>query len=163
MTPELLGELDRFVSSGMVRLLGTGTQEPAERSIRYGDVWQHRYAPGDVLPANDLELRVVHGVLRYGLPLLQTAIATRSATASALSSRYGYDFFDSEAHPAILATLALAADPRSLLLVSSRHAARIGRCVAQINWSIACGDTPDYVNNVVAFLSSESATGANAC
>ena len=163
MTPELLGESDRFVSSGMVRLLGTGTQEPAERSIRYGDVWQHRYAPGDVLPANDLELRVVHGVLRYGLPLLQTAIATRSATASALSSRYGYDFFDSEAHPAILATLALAADPRSLLLVSSRHAARIGRCVAQINWSIACGDTPDYVNNVVAFLSSESATGANAC
>src|SRR5262249_47915035 len=59
LTPDLLRELDGFVSSGRVRLLGTGTQEPAERSIRYGDVWQHRYAPGDVLPANGPRVRVV--------------------------------------------------------------------------------------------------------
>ena len=90
MTPELLRELDRFVSSGRVRLLGTGTQEPADHSIRYGDVWQHRYAPGDALPANKSGLRVAHGVLRYGLPLLRTAIAARPARASALSSRYGF-------------------------------------------------------------------------
>ena len=163
MTPELLGELDRFVSSGRVRLLGTGTQEPAENSIRYGDVWQHRYAPGDSLPANNSVLRVVHGVLRYGLPLLQTAIAARPATASALSGRYGYDFFDPDAHPAILATLALAADPRSVLLVSSRHSVRIRHCLARINWSIARGDTPDYVDKIGAFLSGDSAAEANAC
>jgi hypothetical protein len=162
MTPELLGELDRLVSSGQVRLLGTGTQEPAERSIRYGDVWQHRYAPGDALPANNSGLRVVHGVLRYGLPLLRTAIAVRPATASALSRRYGFDFFDPDAHPAILATLALAADPRSVLLVSSRHSLRIRRCVAQINWSIARGATPEYVDEVGAFLTGDSAATATA-
>jgi hypothetical protein len=162
MTPELLGELDRFVSLGRVRLLGTGTQAPAEHSIRYGDVWQHRYAPGDALPANKSGLRVVHGVLRYGLPLLRTAIAARSGTASALSSRYGFDFFDPDAHPAILATLALAADPRSVLLVSSRHSVRIRSCIAQINWSIARGDMPEYVGTVGAFLTGESAVGATA-
>jgi hypothetical protein len=95
---------------------------------------------------------VVHGVLRYGLPLLRTAVATLSATATALSSRYGFDFFDPDAHPAILATLALAADPRSLLLVSSRKPLRIRRCVAQINWSIARGGTSDYVDKVGTFL-----------
>jgi hypothetical protein len=163
MTPELLGELDRLVSSGQVRLLGTGTQEPAERSIRYGDVWQHRYAPGDALPANNSGLRVVHGVLRYGLPLLRTAIAVRPATASALSRRYGFDFFDPDAHPAILATLALAADPRSVLLVSSRHSLRIRRCVAQINWSIARGATPGYVDEVGAFLTGDGVAAATAC
>jgi hypothetical protein len=163
ITPELLGELDRFVSSGRVRLLGTGTQEPAERSIRYGDVWQHRYAPGDALPANKSGLRVIHGVLRYGLPLLRTAIATRSAMASALSSRYGFDFFDPDAHPAILATLGLAADPSSVLLVSSRHPLRVKRCAAQIDWSIARGDTPDYVDKVGAFLTGDSAGAATAC
>lgn len=157
MTPELLRELDRLVSSARVRLLGTGTQQPAEHSIRYGDVWQHRYAPGDVLPANYSGLRVIHGVLRHGLPLLRTAIVSRSATAIALSSRYGYDFFDPDAHPAILATLALAVDPRSVLLVSSRHPLRIRRCVAQVNWSLARGDTPDYVANVGAFLTGDSA------
>lgn len=157
MTPELVSELDRFVSSGRVRLLGTGTQEPAEHSIRYGDVWQHRYAPADALPANESGLRVVHGVLRYGLPLLRTATAARSAMASALSSRYGFDFFDPDAHPAILATLALAADPRSVLLVSSRHSVRIRCCVAQVNWSIAQGDTPEYVDEVGAFLTGDSA------
>jgi NAD-dependent oxidoreductase involved in siderophore biosynthesis len=61
---------------------------------------------------------VVPGVLRFGLPLLRTAVVTRS------------DFFDPDAHAAILATLALAADPRSLLLVSSRNPLRIRRCVA---------------------------------
>jgi hypothetical protein len=160
MTPDLLRELDRFVSSGRVRLLGTGTGEPAERSIRYGDMWQHRYAPGDVPPASKPGLRVVHGVLRYGLPLLRTAVATLSATATALSSRYGFDFFDPDAHPAILATLALAADPRSLLLVSSRKPLRIRRCVAQINWSIARGGTSDYVDKVGTFLTGESAAAA---
>jgi aryl-alcohol dehydrogenase-like predicted oxidoreductase len=163
MTPELLRELDRLVSSGRVHLLGTGTQEAAEHSIRYGDIWQHRYAPGDALPANNSGLRVVHGVLRYGLSLFQTAIADRSATAGALSGRYGFDFFDPDAHPAILATLALAADPRSVLLVSSRQAMRIRRCVAQINWSIARGDTPDYVDKVGAFLTGDSAGVATAC
>lgn len=162
MTPELLTELDRLVSSGQARLLGTGTQEPAERSIRYGDVWQHRYAPGDALPANNSGLRVVHGVLRHGLPLLRTAIAVRPATASALSRRYGFDFFDPDAHPAILATLALAADPRSVLLVSSRHSLRIRRCVAQINWSIARGATPEYVDEVGAFLTGDSAATTTA-
>jgi aldo/keto reductase family protein len=162
MTPELLTELDRLVSSGQVRLLGTGTQEPAERSIRYGDVWQHRYAPGDALPANNSGLRVVHGVLRHGLPLLRTAIAVRPATASALSRRYGFDFFDPDAHPAVLATLALAADPRSVLLVSSRHSLRIRRCVAQINWSIARGATPEYVDEVGAFLTGDSAATTTA-
>jgi diketogulonate reductase-like aldo/keto reductase len=163
MTPELLTELDRLVSSGQVRLLGTGTQEPAEHSIRYGDVWQHRYAPGDALPANNSGLRVVHGVLRYGVPLLRTAIAVRPATASALSRRYGFDFFDPDAHPAILATLALAADPRSVLLVSSRHSLRIRRCVAQINWSIARGATPGYVDEVGAFLTGDGVAAATAC
>ncbi|TYL96123.1 aldo/keto reductase [Bradyrhizobium rifense] len=160
MTPELLGELDRLISSQQVRLLGTGTQQPAEQSIRYGDVWQHRYAPGDALPVNYSGLRVLHGVLRYGLPLVQTAIATRPATASALSNRYGYDFFDPDAHPAILATLALAADPRSVLLLSSRHPIRIGRCVSQINWSIARGDSPDYVDNVNGLLTGHGAAEA---
>jgi hypothetical protein len=159
MTPELIRELDQFVSSGRVRLLGTGTQEPAEHSIRYGDVWQHRYAPGDALPACS-GLRVVHGVLRHGLPLLRTAIAAHPTTASALSSRYGFDFFDPDAHPAILATLALAGDPRSLLLVSSRHSLRIRRCVAQIDWSIARGDTTEYIHEVVAFLTGDSAEAA---
>ena len=162
MTPELIRELDRLVSSGRVRLLGTGTQEPAEHSIHYGDVWQHRYAPGDALPANCSGLRVLHGVLRQGLPLLRTAIAARPATASVLSSRYGFDFFDPDAHPAILATLALAADPRSMLLVSSRHSLRIRRCVAQIDWSIARGDTPEYVHEVGAFLTGDSAEAATA-
>ena len=100
MTPELLRELDRLVSSERVRLLGTGTQEAAENSIRYGDVWQHRYAPGDALPPNQSGLRVVHGVLRYGLPLLRTAIADRPEMASALPA-----LMDStslvDAHPAI--------------------------------------------------------------
>ena len=162
MTPELIRELDRLVSSGRVRLLGTGTQEPAEQSIRYGDVWQHRYAPGDALPANRSGLRVVHGVLRHGLPLLRTAIAAHPATASVLSRRYGFDFFDPDAHPAILATLALASDPHSLLLVSSRHSLRIKRCVAQIDWLIARGDTPDYVHEVSAFLTGDSAEAATA-
>jgi hypothetical protein len=161
ITPELIRELDRFVSSGQVRLLGTGTREPAEHSIRYGDVWQHRYAPGDVLPACS-GLRVVHGVLRHGLPPLRTAIAAHPATASALSGRYGFDFFDPDAHPAILATLALAADPRSLLLVSSRHSFRIRRCVAQIDWSIARGDKTEYVREVGAFLTGDSAGAATA-
>jgi len=105
---------------------------------------------------------VVHGVVRYGLPLLRTAAATRSAAAAALSSRYGFDFFDPDAHPAILATLALAADPRSLLLVSSRNPLRIRRCVAQINWSIARGDTSDYVDKVGAFLTGDRAAAATA-
>jgi hypothetical protein len=157
MTPELLKELDRLVSSGRVRLLGTGTQEPAECSIRYGDVWQHRYAPGDALPANKSGLRVVHGVLRHGLPLLRTAIAARPTVANALSSRYGFDFFDPDAQPAILATLALAADPRAVLLVSSRHALRISRCIALVNWSVAQGDTPEYVDDVNAFLTGDRA------
>jgi hypothetical protein len=162
MTPELVKELDRLVSSGRVRLLGTGTQEPAEHSIRYGDVWQHRYAPGDAMPANCSGLRVVHGVLRHGLPLLRTAIAAHPATASALSSRYGFDFLDPDAHPAILATLALAADPRSLLLVSSRHPLRIRRCVAQVDWSIVRGNSPEYVHEVSAFLTRERAAAATA-
>jgi D-threo-aldose 1-dehydrogenase len=161
LTPELIKELDRFVSSGRVRLLGTGTQEPAEHSIRYGDVWQHRYAPGDQLPACS-GLRVVHGVLRHGLPLLRTAIAVHPSTARALSSRYGFDFFDPDVHPAILATLALGADPRSLLLISSRHPRRIRRCVAQIDWSIARGDTPKYLLEVSAFLTRESGATATA-
>jgi hypothetical protein len=161
LTPELIRELDRLVSSGRVRLLGTGTQEPAEHSVRYGDVWQHRYAPGDALPACS-GLRVVHGVLRHGLPLLRTAIAAHPATASALSSRYGFDFLDPDAHPAILATLALAADPRSLLLVSSRHPLRIRRCVAQVDWSIVRGNSPEYVHEVSAFLTRERAAAATA-
>jgi hypothetical protein len=162
MTPELLRELDRLVSSGRVRLLGTGTQEAAENSIRYGDVWQHRYAPGDALPPNKSGLRVVHGVLRHGLPLLRTAIADRPEMASALSSRYGFDFFDPDAHPGILATLALAADPQSVVLVSSRHSLRIRRCVAQINWSIASGGTPEYVDQIGSFLTGDSAAAVTA-
>ncbi|MBI5260649.1 MAG: aldo/keto reductase [Bradyrhizobium sp.] len=162
MTPELRRELALLASSGRVRLLGTGTQETAEHSIRYGDVWQHRYAPGDALPANRSGLRVVHGILRYGLPLLRAAIADRPEMASALSSRYGFDFFDPDAHPAILATLALAADPRSVLLVSSRHSLRIRLCVAQINWSIARGDTPEYVANVGAFLTGDGCAATTA-
>jgi hypothetical protein len=106
---------------------------------------------------------VVHGVLHYGLPLLRTAVATRSATATALFSRYGFDFFDPDAHPAILATLAPAADPRSVLLVSSHNPLRITRCVVQINWSIARGDTSDYVDKVGAFLTGDSAAAATAC
>jgi hypothetical protein len=162
MTPELLRELDRLVSSGRVRLLGTGTQEAAENSIRYGDVWQHRYAPGDALPPNKSGLRVVHGVLRHGLPLLRTAIADRPEMASALSSRYGFDFFDPDAHPGILATLALAADPQSVVLVSSRHSLRIRRCVAQINWSIASGGTPEYVDQIGSLLTGDSAAAVTA-
>ena|SRR5215831_20024156 len=96
-------------------------------------------------------------------PTAVAAVATRSATATALSSRYGFDFFGPGARPAILATLALAADPRSLLLVSSRHPLRIRRCVAQINWSIARGDTSDYVNKVGTFLTGDSAAAATAC
>ena len=91
---------------------------------------------------------MVPGVLRYGLPLLRTAVATRS------------DFFDPDAHAAILATLALAADPRSLLLVSSRNPLRTRRCVAQINWSIARGGTSDYVDKVGTFLTGDSAAAA---
>jgi len=151
MTPELIRELDRLVSSGRVRLLGTGTHKPAEHSLRYGDVWQHRYAPGDALPTYS-GLRVIHGVLRHGLPLLRTSVAAHPAVARDLSSRYGYDFVDPDAHPAILATLALAADPCSLLLVSSRHPLRIRRCVTQIDWSIARGDMAEYVHEVGAFL-----------
>jgi hypothetical protein len=161
MTPELVRELDRLVSSGRVRLLGTGTQDSAEHSVRYGDVWQHRYAPGDTLPACS-GLRVVHGVLRHGLPLLRIANSAHPATARALSRRYGFDFLDPDVHPAILATLALAADPHSLLLVSSRHALRIRCCVTQIDWSIARGDTPGYVDDVVAFLTGEGAAAASA-
>jgi hypothetical protein len=106
---------------------------------------------------------VVHGVLRHGLPLLRIAIADRPEMASALSTRYGFDFFDPDAHPAILATLALAADPHSVLLVSSRHSLRIRRCVAQINWSIASGDTPEYLDNVGSFLTGDSAAATSAC
>src|SRR5262249_36891717 len=87
----------------------------------------------------------------------------RDAPATALSSRYGFDFFDPDALPAILVTLALAADPCSVLLVSSRNPLRITRCAVQINWSIARGDRSDYVDKVGAFLTGDSAGEATVC
>jgi aryl-alcohol dehydrogenase-like predicted oxidoreductase len=155
ITQELLDTLDGLINAGQVGLAGSGTDRVAEQALLFGDVCQHRFMPCRPLTPVENRFRVLHGVLRYGLQQLRTAIAAAPTAAKAFSARYGFDLFDPMSQPAILSTMALAEDENCILLIASHDPARLHECVSRINWSITTGGQPNYVADLRKFLRSQ--------
>jgi aryl-alcohol dehydrogenase-like predicted oxidoreductase len=161
VTPELIHMFERLVTQGEVKLVGSGTGDTFEKLVKFGKVSQYRWDPMTQVTRRSDEQHIQHGALRYGLAALPSAMKARPKQTQELSALLGCDLTDPANLPAMLATMALATDQRSILLVSSNDISRLRSCVRGINWSVARGEQPGIERALQRLLCAPIAAFAN--
>jgi Aldo/keto reductase family len=161
ITPEVSDIFAQLIEQGEAKLAGSGTGETFEKLVKFGTVSQYRWDPMTHGTQSAGELHIQHGALRYGLATLPSAITARPKQTQDLSALLGLDLTDRSNHPAMLATIALAADPQSILLVSSKDIYRLRSCVKGINWSVARGGNPGVDGAIQSLLCAPVGRSAN--
>jgi predicted aldo/keto reductase-like oxidoreductase len=128
--------------TGLVRIAGSSTSGGLDDLVPFGEASQHHWRYETATASAGLQLR--HGVLRSAVPSLRQAL--KSATdLKALSVATGFDLADPATHGSYLLTVAAAASPHTMILVSSSDHLRLRRTVAGINWDMVTAPTASFL------------------
>lgn len=156
-TPPAVQEtLHDLVTRGLIGAYGAGTGQGLESLPALGAVRQYRWSPG--LSASSGETHIRHGLLRYWLTPLQTAIENHPLSTAELSDALDFDLADRGRLPALLLSMALHEDRNGIVLVSSREPRRIREMIGGIAWSAVRGEQPKFTA-----ISSELLSRMSAC
>lgn len=136
--------LEDFRRQGRISAYGAGTGADRGALPPIGAVAQHLWTPVPV--AADGRLTIYHGLFRHWLPGLRAVLPTDPKARQPLSQALGFDLDDAEALPALLLTIALSAEPDSLVLISSNRPARISRTVLDVDWAAVRGERPAFAS-----------------
>lgn len=145
ITPALLKTLHALEAAGKAGAIGSGTGGDPRDLVPVGTVRQHGWYP-------DLTDELSGSVIVHGLMRRFPRRENRSAEWHDELRSLGFDPADPAAWPGFMLTLALATVPRGIVLVSSTNPERLAGALGGINWSLARGAWPDFVERGRALL-----------
>lgn len=130
LTDELLSLLLNLRRRGTVRAFGTGTSYASTLAIRakyptFFDVWQYSWTPLDGRPEVFSGFNITHRAIQQSLAPLRSWLQADGNRARRLSDSVGVDLSSTDNLVQVLLGSAMAANPRGVVLASSRQKRRI--------------------------------------
>lgn len=144
---EVEATLTAFRDRGSIAAFGAGTGGLEETLPVTGQAAQFRWGPSEAV-ARDGRMAIRHGMLRWGMSLLQKAVSEGALSdpemRAALSGALRFDLDDPATAAPLLLTLVLSQFPEDMILVSSNDPKRIRTLTTGVDWSAAGGQDAGF-------------------
>lgn len=150
VAPDVVDALERLRERGRIGVYGAGTGDDDTGLARLGTIAQFRWTPANASATDGAPIRVRHGLLRFGLPWLAQTIPSAASERARLAKQLDFDLDDPDLLPSLLVTMALALDPKGIVLVSTNRPVRLRRLLGGIDWAAASGERPEFTRTAAA-------------
>ncbi len=138
--PTVEAALESLQSEGLLKTFGAGTGDVGQALPLVGSVRQFRWTPQEAEELSTPEkTNIRHGVLRHGVSSLRAALLSPDAQDQKLAQALQVDVEDVTGMSSLMVSMALALDPKGIVLVSSNTPARVRSLAANLNWQAARG------------------------